>query len=184
MLRGQNLAEDISIHAPRVGSDPSQISASYLVYGFQSTLPVWGATRLAGCSMPPAEFQSTLPVWGATFGLMSSGTSGFNFNPRSPCGERRTTGICGTCIFYFNPRSPCGERQDPTKQNIWRKLFQSTLPVWGATGRKADGRDDLRDFNPRSPCGERRGFDDTHLRRDGISIHAPRVGSDMRRRLQ
>ena len=35
--------------------------------GFQSTLPVWGAT--AGgllAQAVPAQFQSTLPVWGAT----------------------------------------------------------------------------------------------------------------------
>ena len=35
----------ISIHAPRVGSDMSQYATRAEVQ-FQSTLPVWGATRV------------------------------------------------------------------------------------------------------------------------------------------
>ena len=79
-----------------------------------------------------------------------------NFNPRSPCGERRyEEGKDGVSMdisihaprvgsdlnqtaapstdFYFNPRSPCGERRHRTRQAVWRDVFQSTLPVWGAT---------------------------------------------------
>ena len=64
----QALANDISIHAPRVGGDPSQFSGSKRSKTkFQSTPPVWGATfggvqRWHGLSI----FQSTPPVWGAT----------------------------------------------------------------------------------------------------------------------
>ena len=56
----------------------------------------------------------------------------------------------------FNPRSPCGERHSlpPVLQVLF--LFQSTLPVWGATG---EGTNIIGDSN--------------------ISIHAPRVGSDI-----
>ena len=56
---------------------------------------------------------------------------------------------------YFNPRSPCGERLDYLLALSVDDLFQSTLPVWGATvHRRVDGV------------------------LEGISIHAPRVGSD------
>ena len=34
---------------------------------------------------------------------------------------------------YFNPRSPCGERQPNTALRICCNIFQSTLPVRGAT---------------------------------------------------
>ena len=34
-------------------------------------------------------------------------------------------------------------------------LFQSTLPVWGATHPRAPGNHHRPHFNPRSPCGER-----------------------------
>jgi len=57
---------DISIHAPRAGSD----------CGRRSTTP-------AG-----TIFQSTLPVRGATRHFGRRYYRGMDFNPRSPCGER------------------------------------------------------------------------------------------------
>ena len=79
-------------------------------------------------------------------------------------------------------------------------LFQSTLPVWGATcggasfalirlhfnprspcGERLSGLYFLPlqwYFNPRSPCGERRWPQQGHAEATFISIHAPRVGSD------
>ena len=57
----------ISIHAPRVGSDLLALLLGLLVLLFQSTLPVWGATKEHGAFQILTKFQSTLPVWGATF---------------------------------------------------------------------------------------------------------------------
>ena len=57
----------ISIHAPRVGSDDCRATVGKKGLGFQSTLPVWGATDGAGAEIGRMDlFQSTLPVWGAT----------------------------------------------------------------------------------------------------------------------
>ena len=56
----------------------------------------------------------------------------------------------------FNPRSPHGERP----------LSVSAGDVRGS------------DFNPRSPHGERRGTAEAGVLLGGISIHAPRTGSD------
>ena len=78
-----------------------------------------------------------------------------DFNPRSPRGERRCA--CGKpCAVYdFNPRSPRGERRKSrTKPTRW-KVFQPTLPAWGATT-----------------------FDQIVNQILNISTHAPRVGSD------
>ena len=84
---------DISIHAPRVGSDDLRIYLRRWVSRFQSTLPVWGATftlydvaaalyisihapRVGSDTNMAMEFenamafQSTLPVWGATFSML------------------------------------------------------------------------------------------------------------------
>ena len=146
----------ISIHAPRVGSDASSFDKN--------------ATA--------QQFQSTLPVWGATIDLSTLNPDPWNFNPRSPCGERqRTTKYAGNFrrisihaprvgsdlmilrsgrrILHFNPRSPCGERP-------------RILILWPS----------LADFNPRSPCGERLQGSGLSVERSMISIHAPRVGSD------
>ena len=100
------------------------------------------------------------------------------FNPRSPCGERRKEKSSCRNFGGFNPRSPCGERLRKWLLSRGRQLFQSTLPVRGATrrfrGRRSRNRrvsihapragSDLgateviflkQRFNPRSPCGER-----------------------------
>ena len=57
-------------------------------------------------------------------------------------------------------------------------VFQSTLPVRGATYPPARSSQWFLYFNPRSPCGERRlrtKYSDIMFT---ISIHAPRAGSD------
>ena len=56
----------ISIHAPRVGSDSNSHRSPSIQDRFQSTLPVWGATRKKEKAALCCQFQSTLPVWGAT----------------------------------------------------------------------------------------------------------------------
>ena len=105
----------------------------------------------------------------------------------------------------FNSRSPCGERRTIMLTVPVPKLFQLTLPVWGATGSMSPPRTRTAYFNSRSPCGERppkRRNTTTSLRhfnsrspcgeRHGgrvvweqrcISTHAPRVGSDLRQGL-
>ena len=145
---------------------------------FQSTLPVRGATLNGSDYVTKKKFQSTLPVRGATDGLTvrdwefaisihaPRAGSDFafifhppfrtNFNPRSPCGERRDCNRRIKHELYFNPRSPCGERQRKVKQQRRVILFQSTLPVRGATENQ--------------PC--------VVIQRFRISIHAPRAGSD------
>ena len=105
------LSAIISIHAPRVGSDYNSIFITVYCLIFQSTLPVWGATRTFTGWQNCKTFQSTLPVWGATSRQRRACKIWRDFNPRSPCGERRQT-----------------RRRSPARQR-----FQSTLPVWGAT---------------------------------------------------
>ena len=57
-------------------------------------------------------------------------------------------------------------------------LFQSTLPVGGATIRNLAHNVPIINFNPRSPWGERLDEDDLTAGSLIISIHAPRGGSD------
>ena len=149
----------ISIHAPRVGSDPDDQFDLYT--GCISIhAPRVGSDRVG-------LFTSHLPLY---------------FNPRSPCGERQPKAdpapVATPISIHaprvgsdrkeawnnfistrnFNPRSPCGERPAIQKEAERWKVFQSTLPVWGAT---------IYDIL---------GNVFSH-----ISIHAPRVGSDQNR---
>ena len=101
----------ISIHAPRGGSDPRSMIWRTKAPGFQSTLPVGGATPDDGGGQPMAEFQSTLPVGGAT--RLAFQTQRFleRFQSTLPVGG--ATERFFTLIFAlpdFNPRSPWGER--------------------------------------------------------------------------
>ena len=124
----------ISIHAPRVGSDTGGDNNVDFERAFQSTLPVRGSTGAE-------EGRSVILL---------------DFNPRSPCGERR---------WYKIP--------DDSKN-----VFQSTLPVRGATPPPCRARSIQCGFNPRSPCGERLREFRTGSEGGGVSIHAPRAGSD------
>ena len=170
----------VSIHAPRVGSDLILRDSTEYYRKFQSTLPVWGATvfRLTQIRHP-ARFNprspcgerpemdgmlSTIssvsihaPRVGSDAALKRLAAVRNSFNPRSPCGERPSrTVVVPVMILCFNPRSPCGERLLPGVAARIAGLFQSTLPVWGAT-------ESLMQVT---------GVDD-------VSIHAPRVGSDV-----
>ena len=78
-----------------------------------------------------------------------------NFNPRSPHGERRFRALQELAACDFNPRSPHGERQRYAPICSSSNRFQSTLPARGAT--------------PVHSLQEKRQM---------ISIHAPRTGSD------
>ena len=102
---------------------------------------------------------------------------GTNFNPRSPHGERPAA-VCCLCRWrYFNPRSPHGERPGWSILSAIISVFQSTLPARGAT------------FN-QSPFAVHASFQSTlpargatrrhrrHIATYTISIHAPRTGSD------
>ena len=77
----------------------------------------------------------------------------------------------------FNPRSPCGERPQIKIVVRFFATFQSTLPVWGATVKSLQAYES----NGISIHAPRVGSDMVALERAGvpvISIHAPRVGSD------
>ena len=124
----------ISIHAPRGGSDPKDDFEDGDYIRFQSTLPVGGATRRELHIGEIAQISIHAPRGGSDFPPM----------------HKRFT-----CI-YFNPRSPWGERRKPLTSPQRKGLFQSTLPVGGAT-------------RHRCWCHEH----------PNISIHAPRGGSDL-----
>ncbi len=124
-----------------------------------------------------------------------------NFNPLSPCGERRNATDIDIDIEKFQSTLPVwGETKKDLKNlkvnmisihspRVGRDLsnhdgqpagrrFQSTLPVWGETGPSAGYLPDGADFNPLSPCGERHIMQPPACFLSYISIHSPRVGRD------
>ena len=122
---------------------------------FQSTLPVWGATTAWANSSSCRQFQSTLPVWGATATLLLSDRC-LRISIHAPrVGSDRShyAGPYPQAISIHAPR--VGSDCHLTGTIPLSILFQSTLPVWGATYPAISGTGCRSNFNPRSPCGER-----------------------------
>ena len=191
---------EISIHAPRMGSD---VSISYVD--------------------ADGAFQSTLPAWGATWCAFGNPTRNTDFNPRSPHGERHskynsapggyTISIhaprmgsdrgCGERVWIhtnFNPRSSHGERRYELRRAGEEQRISIHAPRMGSDLRLPLHSRLNQNFNPRSPHGERRVWSYNWYTQDSfqstlpawgatatddevtaivnISIHAPRMGSD------
>ena len=124
---------------------------------FQSTLPARGATLRTTFSVSPSfDFNPRSPH-GERLSLDITNGSRDYFNPRSPHGERpHALSLSDAIIYYFNPRSPHGERHATGQDTAALDTFQSTLPARGAT--------------------QRGWFTEENF--TYISIHAPRTGSD------
>ena len=81
------------------------------IISFQSTLPVGGATVERGYITRDEYISIHAPRGGSDYDPGHPAKSVWHFNPRSPWGERR--------VFTFAIEKPI--------------VFQSTLPVGGAT---------------------------------------------------
>ena len=148
-------ASKISTHAPLAGSDPAQANQTLNYGNFNPRSPRGERRQTAMGERIALAFQPTLPSRGATpFGrtprinvfisthapLAGSDSSKWyfvserwNFNPRSPRGERQGWSFDIPSLAYFNPRSPRGERPHTTPQYAGTLQFQPTLPSRGAT---------------------------------------------------
>ena len=129
---------------------------------FQSTLPVGGATFGVWVVLKVLMlFQSTLPVGGATCrrkkplqyrqlisihaprggsdqDSMIMRSMRPDFNPRSPWGERLDRKLIKRIFSVFQSTLPVGGATTRVNFTGLTKKFQSTLPVGGATRQEAD----------------------------------------------
>ena len=124
---------------------------------FNPRTPCGVRPKVSYSTVIQGKFQSTHPVWGATCTWMSAHTTALIsiHAPRVGCDLTHLSLFSG--IGDFNPRTPCGVRRFGCNHcGRIIQLFQSTHPVWGATGLRHSHRPNLK-----------------------ISIHAPRVGCDV-----
>ena len=143
---------------------------------FQSTLPMRGATPKGPNRSRRKTISIHAPHAGSDSILKVTCQVIFNFNPRSPCGERHHYHDCYRQKYKFQSTLPMRGATFLPSCLVWILSFQSTLPMRGATvGVPVPAIN--ADFNPRSPCGERL----EHYKEKVaflISIHAPHAGSD------
>ena len=170
---------------------------------FQSTHPMRGATVYSPVGNRRGKSISIhAPHAGCDGTNQCCSLPNFHFNPRTPCGVRRTAeGACDKLMHKISIHAPhAGCDLFFFFYLILMFLFQSTHPMRGATGRKNPAqRDRLISihaphagcdaqricwkswscyFNPRTPCGVRRPVREVLLYKIHISIHAPHAGCD------
>ena len=141
-----------------MGSDCDAYKISYQNYLFQSTLPVWAATD------EPVEettAEKYISIHAARVGS-----------------DRALCDVAYTIYLISIHAARVGSDYRPARQFATKPVFQSTLPVWAATGRIEGKRRTPDDFNPRCPCGQRHFYSVNIDLDEKISIHAARVGSD------
>ena len=173
---------EISIHAPRTGSDPDSAACCCRILDNFNPRSPHGER--------PEQRRKAWALIGISIHAPRTGSDQLNADYQRARNE----------ISIHAPRTGSDARIRPRLQGQQR--FQSTLPARGATNSSFIARHIPANFNPRSPHGERQGrgkemkilnleFQSTLpargataklLRQNGveigISIHAPRTGSD------
>ena len=80
-----------------------------------------------------------------------------DFNPRTPCGVRRSNAGIHCCTYPISIHAPlAGCDPEMIRVTLQRLIFQSTHPLRGATSNFDRCRSLWIYFNPRTPCGVRR----------------------------
>ena len=145
----------ISIHAPREGSDCPLAASAGSPPLISIHAPREGSDPICAKITANRNISIHAPREGSD-GFSAGGNDGIpDFYPRSPRGERRLAVVIAEILLYFYPRSPRGERPLSVPKSQPTVTFLSTLPARGATSHPP-----FLFF-----C-------------TGISIHAPREGSD------
>ena len=138
-MRWATLYKDISIHAPRTGSDVIA-TAFALAPNISIHAPRTGSDiQHIAHILAILVISIHAPRTGSDAKRRELATLAKNFNPRSPHGERRKSRSKPCDTSHFNPRSPHGERLHPRETFPASRLFQSTLPARGATFRAFAG---------------------------------------------
>ena len=152
---GQHRRHGISIHAPHAGSDELSFSRGITPSDFNPRSPCGERHFTILPSHKTAYFNPRSPcgerqsIYGTTLKLpcISIHAPHAGSDCIGPCpllpswisihaphagSDRFKMERCFRCK-NFNPRSPCGERQLAGLRDLFLNLFQSTLPMRGAT---------------------------------------------------
>ena len=100
---------------------------------FQPTRPLRGATQVKPAKRPSQKFQPTRPLRGATRYVYYTKIHCY-ISTHAPLAGRDTDAARLLAVpWYFNPRAPCGARRTRKGRRDKMKLFQPTRPLRGAT---------------------------------------------------
>ena len=168
----------ISIHAPRRGSDTSRIRAAPGAF-ISIHAPRMGSDRQRRASDNKRRISIHAPRMGSDHEVNAHHVHPSISIHAPRMGSDMALSIFAPALFLFQSTLPAWgatKRPEGSEPNI---LFQSTLPAWGATAFPSASVYSNSDFNPRSPHGERHFNLTVSVMPFTISIHAPRMGSDI-----
>ena len=147
---------EISIHAPRTGSDSEWRRHKAMANKISIHAPRTGSDLREHMAAGGRVISIHAPRTGSDAIVTPAAAAQYQFQSTLPArGATSWYGYYYAIDDYFNPRSPHGERQCASIRAGCCRTFQSTLPARGATRGRHRGQPPL-----------------------GISIHAPRTGSD------
>ena len=167
----------ISIHAPLAGCDGRLSAKDVVCVNFNPRTPCGVRLRWANLLKVRWKFQSTHPLRGATINITRIQSIN-RISIHAPlAGCDRIKQQKDYLTQHFNPRTPCGVRRTQRTKLINGKIFQSTHPLRGATTIFIQANNTIaisihaplagcdilnhahqqeeNDFNPRTPCGVR-----------------------------
>ena len=123
-----------------------------LLWTFQSTPPVWGATGSAADHLRQLVISIHAPRVGGDGGLHHEKDQLEHFNPRPPCGGRHD-GLHRLDEFkQISIHAPrVGGDDNYAVQKYRAAKFQSTPPVWGATRISDQGEVQRQTFQSTPP---------------------------------
>ena len=150
-------APAVSIHAPRVGCDQALESEANKLRYVSIHAPRVGCDLHEASRHHGRNVSIHAPRVGCDGQLFTNQNQSKCFNSRTPCGVRPPLLCYCKGSNSFNSRTPCGVRPKATQTTTTANKFQFTHPVWGATE-----------------------SEDPKLAGSDVSIHAPRVGCDVR----
>ena len=148
----------ISIHAPRAGGDTNANNQVSAWSEISIHAPRAGGDRcITGSWWAYTRFQSTPPVRGATRVEPERQTGIADFNPRPPCGGRRTNSALCCSMFEFQSTPPVrGATRSRRGVQPPEDISIHAPRAGGDSQRFARNVRGKNDFNPRPPCGGRR----------------------------
>ena len=141
---------------------------------FQSTRPLRGATEDAINPRSNGTFQSTRPLRGATAQLAHRVPRRRHFNPRAPCGARRSGHEHSGNTMRISIHAPLAGR-DTLRVHALPLLADISIhaPLAGRDDSARAMSYDEPNFNPRAPCGARPPAGRCCFRRSYFNPRAP-----------
>ena len=173
----------ISIHAPLAGCDAGHGRSKHRRGDFNPRTPCGVRHLYTSCMRWPRIFQSTHPLRGATAGSAARDGPDGEISIHAPL-----AGCDGTCIAHssdcptnFNPRTPCGVRRSSRSISHWASWISIHAPLAGCDIQAGLLRLPAQ-ISIHAPLA---GCDLMAIYRSAacaISIHAPLAGCDCRSR--